>query len=98
MEQHPQHQRRKVHVPRHQKFLLDSPLDHFEYMKMPLFLFPSWTREQYNLDKLAKNRFVYLEMCHAVWGFPQAGILANKLLCKQLLPHGYYKCKHTSGL
>jgi hypothetical protein len=31
-------------------------------MKMLLSLFPSWTQEQYNLDKLAKNRFVYLEM------------------------------------
>jgi hypothetical protein len=31
-------------------------------------------------------------------GTPPAGILANKLLCKQLVPHGYYKCKHTLGL
>ena len=43
-------------------FYLTAPLDLYEYMKMPLFLFPSWTREQYNLDKLAKNGFVYLEM------------------------------------
>jgi hypothetical protein len=63
-------------------FYLTAPLDCFEYMKMPLSLFPSWTKEQYNLDKLAKNRFVDLEMCRAVWGLPQAGILANKLLCK----------------
>ena len=67
-------------------------------MKMPLSLFPSWTKEQYNLDKLAKNGFVYLEMRRAVWGLPQAGILANKLLRKRLLPHGYYECKHTPGL
>jgi hypothetical protein len=69
-------------------------------MKMPLSLFPSssWTREQYNLDRLAKNGFVYLEMNRAVWGLPQAGILANKLLQKRLLPHGYYECKHTPGL
>jgi hypothetical protein len=37
-------------------------------------------------------------MHRAVWGLPQAGILANKSLHKQLLPHGYYKCKHTPGL
>jgi hypothetical protein len=67
-------------------------------MKMPLSLFPSWTKEQYNLNKLAKNGFVYLEMRRAVWGLPQAGILANKLLQKRLLPHGYYECKHTPGL
>jgi hypothetical protein len=67
-------------------------------MKMPLSLFPSWTREQYNLEKHAKNGFVYIELHRVVWGLPQAGILANELLHKQLLPHGYYKCKHTPGL
>jgi len=79
-------------------FYLTAPLDWYEYMKMPLSLVPTWTKEQYNLDKLAKNRFLYLEMHQAVWGFPQAGILANKLLQKRLLPHGYYECKHTPGL
>jgi hypothetical protein len=33
-----------------------------------------------------------------VWGTPQAGIAANKLLCKQLAPHGYYECKQMPGL
>ncbi len=65
-----------------QNFYLTAPLDCFEYMKMPLSLFLPWTKEQYNLDKLAKNGFVYLEMRRAVWGLPQAGILANKLLRK----------------
>ena len=37
-------------------------------------------------------------MRRAVWGLPQAGILANKILRKRLLPHGYYECKHTPGL
>jgi hypothetical protein len=37
-------------------------------------------------------------MCRAVWGIPQAGILANKLLRKRFLPHGYYKCNNTPGL
>ena len=67
-------------------------------MKMPLSFFPSWTREQYNLDKLAKNGFVYLEMHRAVWSLPQAGILAKQLLQNRLLLHGYYECKHTPGL
>jgi hypothetical protein len=33
-----------------------------------------------------------------VWGLPQAGILANKLLQRLLLPHGYYECNNTPGL
>ncbi len=52
---------------------------------------------QYNLDKLALNGFVYLEMRCAVWGLPQAGILVNKLLQKRLLPHRYFKCPNTPG-
>jgi hypothetical protein len=79
-------------------FYLTAPLDRCEYMNMPLSLFPSWTRGQYNLEKHTKNGFVYIELCRTIWGLPQAGILANKLLRKWLLPHGYYKCKHTPGL
>ncbi len=50
------------------------------------------------MDTHAKNGFVYLKMRRAVWGLPQAGILANKLLQKRLLPHGYYECTQTPGL
>jgi hypothetical protein len=58
-------------------------------MKILLALFLDWIKKQYNLDSLALNGFVFLEMRHAVWGLPQAGILANKLLQKRLLPHEY---------
>ena len=61
-------------------FYLSAPLDRYEYMKMPLTLFPKWIIEQYNLQMHALDEFVYLEMGQAVWGLPQAGILANKLL------------------
>ena len=67
-------------------------------MKMPLMLFHKWIIEQYNLHMHTLNRFVYLEMQWAVWGLPQAGILANKLLRQRLLPHGYYECTNTPGL
>ncbi len=65
---------------------------------MPSALFLDWIRTQYNLDKLALNGFAYLEMHRAVWGLPQASILANKLLQKRLLPHGYFECPNTPGL
>ncbi len=79
-------------------FYLSAPLNRYKYMKMPLELFPEWIRIQYNLDKLALNGFVYLEMRRSVWGLPQAGILENKLLQKHLLPHGYFECPNTPGL
>jgi hypothetical protein len=58
-------------------FYLTVALEYFEYMKIPLALFLSWTVAQYNLNKLALDRWVYIEMRRAVWGLPQVGILAN---------------------
>jgi hypothetical protein len=36
-------------------------------------------------------------MQKAVWGLSQAGILANKLLCKCLTPFGYFECLNIPG-
>jgi hypothetical protein len=41
---------------------------------------------------------VHLEMRRAVWGLPQAGILANKKLKRKLAPFGYRECIDTPGL
>ena len=79
-------------------FYLGTPMDRFEYMKMPLSIFPQATIDQYNLNEHAKNGFVYLEIRKAIYGLPQAGILANKLLRQRLRPHGYYEVAHTPGL
>ncbi len=77
---------------------LSAPLDRFEYMKIPLDLFPQWMIQQYDLNTHALNGYVYFEMWCAVWGLPQARILANNLLHKCLMPHGHYECANTPGL
>ena len=59
-------------------FYLTAALEYYEYMKIPLALFPILIIKQYNLNEHALNGFVHLEMRRAVWGLPQAGILANK--------------------
>ena len=79
-------------------FYLTTALEYFEYMKIPLSLFPEWTQEQYYLKKLALDGMVHIEMHQAVWGLPQAGILANKRLRRKLAPFGYYECVNTPGL
>ncbi len=79
-------------------FYLTAALDYYEYMKILLALFPKWIKKQYNLDTNARDVFVFLEIQQAVWGLPQAGILANKLLQKWLKPHGYYECVNTPVL
>jgi hypothetical protein len=80
------------------KFYLTVALDYFEYMKIPFLLFPVWTIEQYKLKKLALDGWVYIEMRQAVWGLPQAGILANKCLHCKLASFGYYQSTNTPGL
>jgi hypothetical protein len=64
---------------------------------MPLTLFPAWIIEQYDMEKLALNRYMHLEMRQAVWGLPQAGILANKRLRQKLAPFGYFESTNTPG-
>ncbi len=65
---------------------------------MPLSLFPQHTIDQYDLATRAKDGFVYLEIRKAVYGLPQAGMLANKQLKEHLAPAGYYEVAHTPGL
>eukprot|EP00804_Cyclotella_cryptica_P024442 CCRYP_019261-RA/>CCRYP_019261-RA protein AED:0.29 eAED:0.18 QI:0/0/0/1/0.33/0.25/4/0/786 len=79
-------------------FYLTAPLDRYEYMRIPLKLIPTHIIEQYNLRSKAKNGFVYMEIRRAMYGLPQAGVLANKLLQQRLAKHGYYEVAHTPGL
>ena len=73
-------------------------MDRYEYMKMPVSIFPEHTKQQYDMEKHAVNGYIYLEIRKAIYGLPQGGILANKLLRKRLAPEGYYEVAHTPGL
>jgi hypothetical protein len=79
-------------------FCLTTALKYFEYMKIPLPLFPGWIVEQYDLTKYALNEYVHLEMKRVVWRLPQMGILANKRLQCKLVPFGYYESASTLSL
>jgi hypothetical protein len=79
-------------------FYLTAALEYFKYMKIPLALFPVRTIEQYNLQNLALDGWVYIKMRRAVWGLPQVGILANKRLRCKLAPFGYHESTNTPGL
>jgi hypothetical protein len=43
-------------------FYLSAPPDWFEYMKMPIALFPMWIVKQYNLTQHKIHGFIYLEI------------------------------------
>jgi hypothetical protein len=79
-------------------FYLNTPLDRYEYMRVPLGLIPQHLIDQYDLTTKAKNGFVYCEIQKGIYGLPQAGILANKLLKKRLAKFGYFEVPNTPGL
>jgi hypothetical protein len=79
-------------------FYLMAKLEYFEYMQMPLNLFPIWIQNQYNLKQFTYKGYVHLEMRWAVWGLPQAGILANKHLRWKLAPFSYFEKVNTPEL
>jgi hypothetical protein len=79
-------------------FYLNTPLGQFEYMVINLASLPQETIEKYDLNKLAQDRKVYIEIQKGMYGFPQAGILANELLQRNLAKDGYRPTTHTHGL
>jgi hypothetical protein len=77
---------------------LETLLDRFEYMKMPIALLPTNIIEHYNLLEKAIDEYMYMEICKGMYGLPQASVLANKILKKNLARHGYFEQHHTLGL
>jgi hypothetical protein len=80
------------------KYYLGTPLPRFEYMKMLLSRFPEEIVQKYNLNTLAVDGWVYIEIRKGMYGLKQAGLLANQLLETRLAQFGYYPARHTPGL
>jgi hypothetical protein len=70
-------------------YYLGTPLPRFEYMKMLLSRFPAEIIQKYNLNALAVDGWVYIEIRKGMYGLKQAGLLANQLLQTRLAPFGY---------
>jgi hypothetical protein len=79
-------------------FYLSTPLGRFEYMAINLAPLPQETIEKYDLNELTHNGKVYIEIQKDMYGLPQAGILANELLQRNLAKDGYRPTTHTHGL
>jgi hypothetical protein len=79
-------------------FYLNTPLGQFEYIVINLSSLPQKTIEKYNLIELSQDGKVYIEIQKGMYGLPQAGILTNKLLQRNLAKDGYRPMQHTHGL
>jgi hypothetical protein len=67
-------------------------------MVINLASLPQETIEKYDLNELAQDGKVYIEIQKGMYGLPQAGILANELLQHNLAKDGYRPTTHTHGL
>jgi hypothetical protein len=67
-------------------------------MVINLVSLPQETIEKYDLNELAQDEKVYIEIQKGMYGLPQAGILANELLQRNLAKYGYRPTTHTHGL
>jgi hypothetical protein len=67
-------------------------------MRIPIVLLPNNIFEHYQLQEKVLEGYIYMEIHKGMYGLPQAGILANKLLKEQLAHHGYFKQPYTPGL
>ena len=81
-----------------ENFYLNTPLDHFEYTQLPLNLIPAEIIQHYNLHHIQHNGWIYIKIQKGMYGLPQAGMLANKLLTQCLATRGFYPCQFTPGL
>ena len=59
-------------------FYYNTPVVDFEYMKLPLSMFPQEIVEKYNLkDRISADGYVYMEIRKVMPGIKQAGRLAS---------------------
>jgi hypothetical protein len=78
-------------------FYLNTPLGRFEYMVINLSSIPQETIDKYDLIELAQDGKVYISLQKGMYGLPQAGILANEVLQRNLAKDGYLPTQHTHG-
>jgi hypothetical protein len=80
-------------------FNLNTPMEREEYVHIAINLIPPEIINEYNLKELVDaNGSVLARVDKGMYGLPQAGMLANKLLKERLDKHGYYETSHTPGL
>ena len=63
---------------------LNTPLDRSEYTCIPVDLVRQESIDTYNLQNKIYKGFLYVEIRKDIYGLPQAGILANKILRAKL--------------
>ena len=61
----------------------------FRYMQIHVKYFTPEICNEYNIDFIVHNDYVYVEIYKGMYGLKEAGIIAFKCLVRNLAPHGY---------
>ena len=59
-------------------------MDRLEFVRICIEDIPQDFIDEYNLTLYAHNGWIYLEIIKGCYGLPQAGKMANDLLCTRL--------------
>ena len=73
-------------------------MDRSEYVKIKINDIPIEFIDEYNLQAVTKNLWIYFEMVRGCYGLPQSRKLANYLLRTCLNKAGYFGGATTPGL
>jgi hypothetical protein len=65
-------------------YYIGTPLPRFEYMKILISRFPGEIIQKYNLNSLAVDGWVYIEIRKGMYDMKQSGLPANQLLQTRL--------------
>ena len=71
-------------------FYLNTPMDQPEFMRLKMANIPKEFIDLYNFRPLATpDEYIYVQVQKGMYGLLQAGIIAQQLLEKRLIAHGY---------
>jgi hypothetical protein len=79
-------------------FDLNTPMECYEYVRLPIEVIPPISIIEHNLMPLVHKDYVYAEVRHGMYGLPQAGRVANDQLTAFLTPKGYTPIPITPGV
>ena len=79
-------------------YYLGTPMNRFEYMRIPVKHIPEDIIHQYNLAGLIVNDHVLVEISKGMYGLPQAGLITHERLNIHLAASGYTPSRYTPGL
>jgi hypothetical protein len=79
-------------------FYLNTPMERYEYIRLPIEVIPPISIIEHNLVPLVHKGYVYAEVRRGMYGLPQAGRIANDQLTAFLAPKGYTPVPITPGL